>query len=99
MSFKDKNHLVSNISWLQGSHEPSPEEMGSQNLEEVEVSSFRETLQAYQSSSPKILPVDPVNESSLMTESDILRLRKYYKILSQFQLHTPGPGDRVISGT
>lgn len=99
ISFSDENHLVTNVSQLQGSRKPSLEEMGSQNLEEVEVSSLQETLCADRLSSLEILLIGLAYESSLMIESKVLRIWDYYKFLNHIHVHMPRPDDRVTSSS
>lgn len=68
MSFEGKSHLVSNVSILQGSQDPSTEKVDPQDLEEAKVSSFEESLLAKCSSSLEILPIGLVKEASSMTK-------------------------------
>lgn len=99
ISSKDKSHSGSNIFWLQGSRNPSLEEVGSEGLEGAQVSTFQETLQAKHPSSSEIIPMGLVNEAFKMMEVEVLWLWDYCKFLDNFHFYVPSPGDRVTSGS
>lgn len=83
-------HLVSNISRLQGSWDPSLEKRGPESPKEVEVTSLQESLWAECFYSLEIILVGPIAEVSIMIKAKILQLGDQYKFLNTFHVHVPG---------
>lgn len=101
MSFKDKSHLVSHISLLQGSRKSSSWEVASLDMGEVRTSSFQEALWASQpanSNAPAMFPPGLVSTISTMTLEEIKKVRKHYCFSNEICVVTPTHRDWVISG-
>lgn len=95
-STKNESHLMSNISRLQGSWDPSPKEMGPEGPEEMEVS-FQETLRVELSSSPEFVLTSPMYKTYMLIEAKILQLQDQYEFPNTFHVHVPRLKDQVTS--
>lgn len=80
---------------MQGSRDPSLDEMGTEDLENAEASSFWETLWMERSSNLEIILVGMVSELSIMIKAKVLQLRDHYMFLDNFHVHIPGFKNQV----